>query len=230
MAYTYKYPKPAVTVDCVIFGYEKNSLKLLLIKRALEPFKGKWALPGGFVKMDETLDEAAQRELTEETGLQQVYMEQMFTFGAIDRDPRDRVISIAYLALVNLSDAAQVKGDTDAEEAAWYDVNELPKLAFDHQEIVKLALERLRGKITYQPIVFELLPKKFVFSDLENIYATILQMDINRRNFRTKMMATGLVEELNEYMTNVSFRPPKLYRYNRKKYEKMKTNEINLKF
>lgn len=230
MAYTYKYPKPAVTVDCVIFGYEKNSLKLLLIKRALEPFKGKWALPGGFVKMDETLDEAAQRELTEETGLQQVYMEQMFTFGAIDRDPRDRVISIAYLALVNLSDAAQVKGDTDAEEAAWYDVNELPKLAFDHQEIVKLALERLRGKITYQPIVFELLPKKFVFSDLENIYATILQMDINRRNFRTKMMATGLIEELNEYMTNVSFRPPKLYRYNRKKYEKMKTNEINLKF
>ncbi len=230
MAYTYKYPKPAVTVDCVIFGYEKNSLKLLLIKRALEPFKGKWSLPGGFVKMDETLDEAAQRELTEETGLQQVYMEQMFTFGAIDRDPRDRVISIAYLALVNLSDAAQVKGDTDAEEAAWYDVNELPKLAFDHQEIVKLALERLRGKITYQPIVFELLPKKFVFSDLENIYATILQMDINRRNFRTKMMATGLVEELNEYMKNVSFRPPKLYRYNRKKYEKMKTNEINLKF
>lgn len=230
MVYTYKYPKPAVTVDCVIFGYEKNSLKLLLIKRALEPFKGKWALPGGFVKIDETLDEAAQRELTEETGLQQVYMEQMFTFGAINRDPRDRIISIVYLALVNLSDAAQVKGDTDAEDAAWYDVNELPKLAFDHQEIVKLALERLRGKITYQPIVFELLPKKFVFSDLENIYATILQSDINRRNFRTKMMATGLVEELNEYMTNVSFRPPKLYRYNRKKYEKMKTNEINLKF
>lgn len=230
MAYTYKYPKPAVTVDCVIFGYEKNSLKLLLIKRALEPFKSKWALPGGFVKMDETLDEAAQRELTEETGLQQVYMEQMFTFGAINRDPRDRVISIAYMAVVNLSDAAQVKGDTDAEEAAWYDVNELPKLAFDHSEIVKVALERLRGKISYQPIVFELLPKKFVFSDLENIYATILQSDINRRNFRTKMMATGLVEELNEYMTNVSFRPPKLYRYNRKKYEKMKTNEINLKF
>lgn len=230
MAYTYKYPKPAVTVDCVIFGYEKNSLQLLLIKRGLEPYRGTWALPGGFVKMDETLDEAAKRELTEETGLQQVYMEQMFTFGAVHRDPRDRVISIAYLALVNLSDTAQVKGDTDAEEAAWYEVNELPKLAFDHQEIVKLALERLRGKITYQPIVFELLPKKFVFSDLENIYATILQSDINRRNFRTKMMATGLVEELNEYMTNVSFRPPKLYRYNRKKYEKMKTNEINLKF
>ena len=230
MVYTSKYPKPAVTVDCVIFGYERDHLYLLLIRRGLEPFKNTWALPGGFIHMHETLEEAARRELKEETGLDKVYMEQLFTFGEVERDPRERVISVAYLALINRAGAAEVVGATDAAEAKWFDVKKLPALAFDHRKIVDLALDRLRSKITYQPIVFELLPQKFVFSDLENIYETILQTELNRRNFRTKMMATGLVEELNEYVTNVSFRPPRLYRYNRKKYEKQKSKEVNLRF
>jgi 8-oxo-dGTP diphosphatase len=230
VAYTYKYPKPAVTVDCVIFGYERDSLKVLLIKRGLEPFKGEWAIPGGFVKMDETLDEAAQRELEEETGISKVYMEQLYTFGAVNRDPRDRIISVAYFALIKLSDAAAVQGGTDAAEAKWFDIKKLPALAFDHKEILQIAIERLRSKITYQPIVFELLPEKFVFSDLENIYETILQTELNRRNFRTKMLASGLVEELDEYLTGVSFRPPKLFRFDKKKYNMMKGREVNLRF
>jgi 8-oxo-dGTP diphosphatase len=228
--YTYKYPKPAVTVDCVIFGYERSSLKVLLIKRGVEPFKAGWALPGGFVKTDETLDEAARRELLEETGVGNVYMEQLYTFGEVERDPRDRVISVAYFALISLSKVQTVKGGTDAISAEWFDFTQLPALAFDHKSILQSAVERLRSKITYQPIVFELLPEKFIFSDLENIYETILGEPVNRRNFRTKMMATGLVEELNEYLTHVSFRPPKLFRFNRKKYQKSKSREINLRF
>ncbi len=226
--FTSKYPKPAVTVDCVIFGYAKNSLQVLLISRGVEPFKNTWALPGGFIKMDETLNEAAARELEEETGLKHVYMEQLYTFGAVNRDPRERVVSVAYFALINLDKAHPIKGGTDAKEARWFDINEVPKLAFDHRQILDKAIERLKTKITYQPIVFELLPEKFVFSELENIYETILQTEINRRNFRTKMLATGLVEELDEYVQNVSFRPPKLFRFNRKKFLKTKHKEVNL--
>ncbi len=225
-----KYPKPAVTVDCVIFSYQQNSLQVLLIKRGIEPFKNLWALPGGFIKMDETLDEAAKRELQEETGLQNVYMEQLYTFGTVQRDPRDRVISVAYFALAKHSQFAEVKGGTDAAEAKWFDIKEMPKLAFDHKEIFRQAIERLRNKITYTPLAFELMDTKFVFSNLENIYEVILGKELNRRNFRTKIMATGFVEELDEYITNVSFRPPRLYRFNKKKYLKQKTKEVNLRF
>ena len=225
-----KYPKPALTVDCVIFGYEKGSLQILLVRRGIPPFKGSWALPGGFVKLDETLDEAARRELKEETALENIYMEQLYTFGDVERDPRERVVSVAYFALVQLNALKEVKGSTDADEAKWFDIKKLPPLAFDHRQILQTAMERLRGKLTYQPIVFELLPTKFVFSELESVYETILNEPLNRRNFRTKMMATGLVEELDEYLTNVSFRPPKLFRFNKKKYQKLNTKEINLRF
>ncbi|HLP52720.1 MAG TPA: NUDIX domain-containing protein [Chitinophagales bacterium] len=230
MVYTSEYPKPAVTVDCIVFGYSQSSLQVLLIKRGIEPFKGKWALPGGFVKLDETLDDAARRELLEETGLENVYLEQLFTFGAVDRDPRERVISVGYFALINLSAGKNIKGSTDADEAKWFDINQLPPLAFDHQHILDTAINRLKAKIVYQPIVFELLPAKFIFSDLENIYETILQTTLNRRNFRTKIMATGLVKELNEYLKNTPYRPPKLFQFDRKKYMKAKNKEINLRF
>jgi 8-oxo-dGTP diphosphatase len=225
-----EFENPAVTVDCIVFGYSAGSLQVLLIKRGLAPFKGKWALPGGFVRIKETIDEAARRELEEETGLKNVYMEQLYTFGEVNRDPRQRVISVAYFALINLKDNAEVQGGTDADEAQWFDVNELPELAFDHSHIVSMAVNRLRAKITYQPVVFALLPEKFIFSELENIYETILDTKLNRRNFRTKMMATGLIKELNEYRTDVSFRPPKLFKFDKARYQKSKTQEVNLKF
>src|SRR6266496_1650146 len=151
MPYTYQYPRPALTVDCVVFGFDEGELKVLLIERALEPFKGKWALPGGFVRVDETLDEAARRELEEETGLRNVFLEQLYTFGAVQRDPRERVVSVAYYALVNLRDHP-VQAATDARDAGWFGVHDVPSLAFDHANILHMALDRLRGKLRYQPV------------------------------------------------------------------------------
>src|SRR6516162_5771379 len=131
MAATYEYPRPALTVDAVVFGLDEEDLKVLLIQRGIEPFQGKWALPGGFVRLDETLEDAARRELEEETGVRQVFLEQLYTFGAVDRDPRERVVSVAYYALVKLSDH-RIRGATDAANAKWYPVSKVPKLAFDH--------------------------------------------------------------------------------------------------
>jgi len=142
MTYTYKYPRPALTVDCVVFGIDETDLKVLLIQRDSEPFAGTWALPGGFVNMDETLDEAAARELQEETGLEKVFLEQLHAFSALDRDPRGRNVSVAFFALVNIADHT-VKSDTDARDAAWFRVGDTPTLAFDHDEILAMALERL---------------------------------------------------------------------------------------
>src|SRR5512136_1997863 len=146
MAVTYEYPRAALTVDCAVFGYDEGELKVLLIERGLEPFKGRWALPGGFVRVDETLDEAARRELQEEAGLSNVFLEQLYTFGAVDRDPRERVVSVAYYALVKLSEHAAVAA-TDAANARWFRVSKVPRLAFDHAKILETAVERLKGKV-----------------------------------------------------------------------------------
>src|SRR5262245_37447048 len=154
MAYTYQYPRPALTVDCVVFGFDEGDLKVLLIERGLEPFKGRWALPGGFVRVDETLNAAARRELEEEAGLRNVFLEQLYSFGAVERDPRERVVSVAYYALVKLSEHS-AKASTDASNARWFPVCKVPKLAFDHADILQTALERLKGKVRYQPIGFE---------------------------------------------------------------------------
>src|SRR5882672_11865315 len=151
MPHTYRYPRAALTVDCVVFGFDESELKVLLIERGLEPFKGKWALPGGFVRVDETIDEAARRELAEEAGVGNVFLEQLYTFGAVDRDPRERVVSVAYYALVNLSDH-RVQAATDARDAGWFGVHDVPSLAFDHTDILHVALERLRGKLRYEPV------------------------------------------------------------------------------
>ena len=165
MTFSYKHPRPALTVDCVVFGLDGQDLRVLLIQRDSAPHEGSWALPGGFVEVDETLEMAAMRELQEETGLSRVYLEQLYTFGAVGRDPRERVVSVAYYALVKLSDH-QVKAATDARDAAWFDVDDLPSLAFDHDAIVEMALVRLKGKVRYQPIGFELLPPRFTLSQL----------------------------------------------------------------
>ena len=217
---TKEYPKPSVTVDCVIFGYRNDSLQVLLSQRIDEPYKGVFALPGGFVGVDETLNDAAKRVLLQKTGLKDVYMEQLFTFGEIERDPRDRVISVAYFALINLTEMENI-----AHSAKWHSVNRVSHLSlmllpFDHNEIISVAIERLKAKLTYQPIAFELLPDKFIFSDLENIYETILGTEHNRRNFRAKMLSYGFIDELDETLTGVSFRPPKLFRFNKEKYQK----------
>src|SRR3954465_9338853 len=166
--HSYQYPRPALTVDCVVFGFDEAELKVLLIERGLEPFAGKWALPGGFVHVDEALEDAARRELREETGLAGVFLEQLYTFGDnLKRDPRERVVSVAYYALVPLG-KHELLAATDARSAAWFPVAELPSLAFDHDRMVAAAVERLKGKVRYQPIGFELLPAKFTLSQLQH--------------------------------------------------------------
>jgi 8-oxo-dGTP diphosphatase len=220
MAHTYEYPRGALTVDCVVFGLDDNELKVMLIQRALAPFEGKWALPGGFVRIDETLDEAARRELEEETGLRNVFLEQLYTFGAIRRDPRERVVSVAYYALVNLRDHP-VQAATDARDAGWFGVHDVPSLAFDHADILHIALDRLRGKLRYQPVGFELLPKKFTLSELQHLYELVLERDLDKRNFRKRVLAMDLLLETDEVQQDVSHRAARLYRFDERKYRRL---------
>lgn len=226
--YTYRYPHPAVTVDCVIFGYDEEDLKVLLIQRDIEPHEGHWALPGGFVQEDEDLDTAARRELAEEAGLQDVFMEQLYTFGAVDRDPRERVITVAYYALVKLLDH-RPEAATDARNAAWFAVDDLPSLAFDHDQILETALTRLRNKVRYQPIGFELLPRKFTLTQLQRLYETILEEPIDKRNFRKRILAMDILEELDEVEQDVARRAARLYRFDRSRYQQAARDGIQFK-
>lgn len=220
MPYTYEYPRPSVTVDCVIFGMDDSyDLRVLLIQRAHDPHAGSWALPGGFVDMGEDLETAARRELEEETGVTNVFIEQLFTFGAPERDPRGRVISIAYYALVNLVEHP-VEPASDAQNAEWFNINDLPELAFDHKRILEMAVERIRSKVLYKPIGFELLPEKFTLTDLQKLYETILGQKLNRRNFRSKILKMGLLER-QERQQNVPHRPAYLYKFNKDKYQEL---------
>jgi 8-oxo-dGTP diphosphatase len=221
MPFTYKYPRPALTVDCVVFGFDDGELKVLLIQRGLEPFKGRWALPGGFVRTDETIDEAARRELYEEAGLTNVFLEQLYTFGEVDRDPRERVVSVAHYALVKMT-AHQVKAATDAANAQWFAISKVPKLAFDHDDILRMALARLKGKVNYQPIGFELLPPGFTLSELQHLYEAVLEVSLDKRNFRKKVLGLGLLQPLEERRMAGRHRPAQLYRFDAQKYEKLK--------
>jgi 8-oxo-dGTP diphosphatase len=224
MSTTYK--KPGVTVDCVVFGLDEEDLKIILIERGLEPFKGRWALPGGFVHIDESLEAAAMRELREETGVENVFLEQLYTFGDVDRDPRERVISVAYYALVNLS-GHKIKAATDARSAAWFSVDDIPKLAFDHNRIFDVALKRLRGKVRYEPIGFELLPEKFTLGQLQRMYEKILEQDIDKRNFRKKILGMELLKELDEVQMDVAHRAARLYKFDERKYRQLKEKGFN---
>jgi 8-oxo-dGTP diphosphatase len=218
MPFEYEFPRPAVAVDCVVFGLDPEGLKLLLIERALEPFKGSWALPGGFVRVDETLDRAAERELVEEAGVSISYLEQLYTFGALQRDPRERVVSVAYFALVNPA-SHMPRANTDASRAAWFTEGSLPPLAFDHAHIVSVALERLRTKVRYRPIGFGLLPDAFTLTNLQTVYEKILGRKLDKRNFRKKILSYGFVEPTNEREKNVAHRAAQLFRFNREAYE-----------
>lgn len=215
----YAHPRPALAVDCVVFGVDdERGLEVLLVRRGVEPFRGRWALPGGFVRIDETVEEAARRELREETGLERVYLEQLYTFSDLDRDPRERVVSVAHYALVRPSDHAAV-GASDASEAAWHEVAGLPPLPFDHKRIVAVALERLRAKVRYQPIGFELLPARFSLSRLQRLYEAILDRPVDKRNFRKKLLSMGILAETGELDGSGGRRPARLYRFDRRGYE-----------
>jgi 8-oxo-dGTP diphosphatase len=211
MPFTYRYPHPAVTTDIVIFTIRQDELKVLLIKRALPPHKNQWALPGGFIKMEESLEEGARRELEEETGVTGVYLEQLYTFGRPDRDPRERVITVAYYALIP-SDELEPKAASDAENVSWFGLKELPDLAFDHKEILKMAHERLIAKLDYSTIAFQLMPTQFTLSELQQVYEVILGEPIDKRNFRKRILSLNLIKETGKERKAGAHRPAKLYR------------------
>ena len=209
-------------VDAVIFGIDiaARTLEVLLVERDLEPFAGEWALPGGHVARGEALEEAVRRELREETGISDVYLEQLATFGNPDRDPRGWVVSVAYIALVAPGKHRLVPG-TDARRAAWFSVSSVPKLPFDHDQILNAAIERLRGKVTYAPIGFELLPKKFTLTELQTMYEVILGYALDRRNFRKKVLSLGLLRELEEWTEGVSHRKARYYSFDERAYRRL---------
>jgi 8-oxo-dGTP diphosphatase len=237
MAFTYRYPRPALTVDCVVFGVGTGDgdathpeLQVLLVERRDDPYKGRWALPGGFVEVSdegdqgEALEAAAQRELAEETGLRVDYLEQLYTFGRPGRDPRGRVVTVAYYALVR---SAGVTAGSDASAARWWPVSALVQksrgdaeaLAFDHREILHTAVARLRAKVRYAPVGFHLLPRQFTLSDLQKLYEAILMRELDRPNFRRRILAMGVLVEVGR-QENVPHRAAALYRFDRRAYDR----------
>lgn len=225
--FCYKYPHPAVTCDCVIFGFDGVQLKTLLIERGQEPYLGRWALPGGFMKIDETAEECTLRELQEETGLKNVEICQFNTYSAIDRDPRERVITISFFALVKLSD---VIGGDDARSAKWYAFDQIPPLAFDHDRILRDALHKLKETIFFQPIGFGLLPDIFTMPELQNLYEAILEIKFDRRNFAKKMLKLGILDDAEKRDTSTPSRIPKKYTFNSEKYFQLKLKGFKLEF
>jgi 8-oxo-dGTP diphosphatase len=202
-----------VTVDVVIFTIRDGALHLLLVRRGIDPYKGRWAIPGGFILEGESLEQAALRELREETGVGQVYIEQLYTFGDPGRDPRGRIITVAYYALIAL-DRAPVHAGTDAAEARWWPVTALPKrLAFDHERIIEYALERLRAKIEYTTVGFQLLPEEFTLSELQDVYEAVAGRPLDKRNFRRRIELLDVLIPLDRWRRGGPSRPARLYRF-----------------
>lgn len=218
-----------VTVDLVIFALRDWELQVLLIRRGVPPFEGRWALPGGFVRAGESLEEAARRELEEETGVADVYLEQLYTFGDPDRDPRGRVVTIAYYALLT-GETAPLSAGTDAGAAAWMPARRHPPLAFDHNRILAYALERLVNKLDYTTVGFQLLPKKFTLSQLQRVYEAVLGRTLDKRNFRRKMALLGILKPLDEWVQDGPSRPAQLYRFSAKEFERLRDKGILFPF
>ncbi|HVV54654.1 MAG TPA: NUDIX domain-containing protein [Mucilaginibacter sp.] len=213
----------------MIFGFEAGELKILLIERNEEPYKDWLALPGYIVEQDESIDDAAERILYELTGLRDLHMQQFHTFGDVDRHPQGRVITVAYYALIRINGQKELRPITQyAKKAFWHPVNELPKLAFDHSEIFKTGFNKLRRRLNYQPIAFELLPEKFTLTQLQQLYEAILNKKLDKRNFRKKMLSYGFLKELDEKQKGVSYRAAKLYKFDRRKYGKIFQNELSI--
>ncbi|TYQ28421.1 NUDIX hydrolase [Pseudanabaena sp. UWO311] len=225
--YNYEYPRPALTVDCIVFGLDaQQELKVMLIQRDIPPFEGQWAIPGGFVRMEETLEEAALRELQEETGIHHIFLEQLYTFGCLGRDPRDRTVTVAYFALINLVEQ-KIQASTDARAAEWFSISNIPQLAFDHNQILQIAIARLRSKIRYEPIGFELLPQNFSLSQLQRLYETVLDRPLDKRNFRKKILGMDLLIDTGKVEHNVAHRAAKLYQFDENKYLQLKQKGFN---
>jgi 8-oxo-dGTP diphosphatase len=217
-----------LTVDLVIFTIRDEKLQALLIQRAIPPFEGRWALPGGFVLTDESLESAARRELEEETGVSDVFLEQLYTFGDPGRDPRARVVTVAYYALI-ASDRA-LRAGTDASAARWWPVEAHPDLAFDHEQILRYALERLRNKLEYTTVGFQLLPRKFTLTQLQRVYEVILDRPLDKRNFRRKIELLGILSPLKEWSREGASRPAQLYTFSAARFEKLKDKGIIFPF
>jgi len=217
--------RPAVSVDVVIFSVRAHGLTVLLVRRAAAPFRGRWSLPGGFVRPTESLDDAARRQLQEETEVRDVYLEQLYTFGAPRRDPRGRMISVAYFALVAADVGAHAAAD--GLEVNWHAVTELPDLAFDHGEIVTYALQRLRYKLEYTSVGFELLPNEFTLTELQTAYEIVLGEQLDKRNFRRRIIDAGILAETNRYHASEGQgRPARLYRYKKNAVTEVKARRL----
>lgn len=226
--YSYKYPHPSITTDCVVFGYDvKEGLSLLLIERKAEPFKGRWAFPGGFMHIDEDAETCARRELQEETALTAAVLEQLGCYSDVNRDPRERVVTIAYYGIIKKS---KVVGGDDAKDAKWFPLNEIPTLAFDHDRILRDAINKLKEKIHFEPIGFELLPDVFTMPQLQELYESILNVKFDRRNFANKILKLGLLEEFGERPKNQGTRIPIKYTFNKENYNKLKSSGFRLEF
>lgn len=210
--FSYRYPHPALTTDVVAFALRDQQLQLLLIRRANPPFQNQWALPGGFLDIDEDLDQCATRELAEETGLSDLYLEQLGTFGAPERDPRERVISVAYLAVLPNDHDNEAVAASDAAEVGWFAINALPELAFDHAEIIALAHQRLVAKLGYSSIALQFMPASFTLSELQSVYETLRGETLDKRNFRKRILSLDLIEETGETQRNGSHRPARTYK------------------
>lgn len=217
---TYKYPRPVVAVDCVVFGWNESGLHVLLVKREKEPFAGKWSLPGGFVLENEKTGETAERVLKSKGGLKNVFFEQLYTFSNTGRDPRGWIISVAHYALVGLSTEMQEK-QTDNAGRHWVHIHKLPRLAFDHREIIETAVERLKNKVRYAPIGFELLPDKFTMRQLQQLYEDILDTVIDKRNFQKKLAGMKLLRATGEKQQGVAHKPAQLFCFDDKKYSEL---------
>ena len=218
------------SIDCVIFGFDEGELKILLIERNVEPFKDWWALPGYLVEQEESLDNAAERILYELTGLKGIYMDQFYTFGDVNRHPQGRVITVGYYAMIRLSgnkDLKPVPITNYAKKAVWTPLADLSKLAFDHDKIFGRAFEKIRNRISYQPIAFELLPEKFTLTQLQHLYEVILNKKLDKRNFRKKMLNYGILKELDEKQKGVSYRAAKLYKFDKRKYARLFQKELS---
>jgi 8-oxo-dGTP diphosphatase len=227
MPYTYQYPRPALTVDCVVFGLGHPELEVLLIQRRNDPFAGRWALPGGFVDVGESPENAARRELEEETGLEAVFLEQFHTFGEPGRDPREHVVSVAHYAVVNIEET-RVHAADDARQAGWFPVRRPPPLAFDHPRILRMARQRLVERLSRRPIGLGLLPRRFTLSQLQRVYETILGKTIDKRNFRRRVLRTGLLVETNETQKEVAHRAARLYRFDARRYRSLQKQGFHL--
>ena len=209
-----------VTVDTVIFTIRDHELEVLLVQRGHEPFKDRWAIPGGFVRLSENLDEAAKRVLDEKTNVKDVYLEQLYTFGEPHRYPNARVITVGYVALIRSDDIEfAAEEGMNIQQIGWHSIYDLPALAFDHQDILNYAIKRLRARLEYTPIAFQLLPKKFTLTTLQRTYELILDREMDKRNFRKKMVSLGILKEHDEFTKESSKRPARLYGFNKASIE-----------